>query len=82
MEATLLQQFFDERITREDDIKELRAEMKEQMEAFCSSIGADKQAVNMAFRLFKALQKDQKSAEAMQFEYDKLAELLITKGEN
>lgn len=68
---------FQDRADREEAIKELRDEMKKGIDCFCASRGIDKKAFNMAYRLFKFLQKDRKDAEAMQFEYDKLAELLI-----
>lgn len=79
IDASTLQQFFEDRMSREEAIKELRDEMKEAVACFCESTGADKKAIGMAFRLFKHLQKDRADAETMQFEYDKLAELLIAK---
>ena len=73
-----IQAFFEDRQKRDDDIKELRDEAKLAMESFCSGYGMKKKAVTMAYRLWKEMQKDKHEAESTQFEYDKLAELLIT----
>lgn len=80
MTASELQAFFEDRMTREEDIKGLRDEMKEALDSFCSSMNSDKKAVSMAYRLFKHLQKDRQDAEAVQYEFDCLAELIIKTG--
>jgi len=69
--------FFEERQIAENARAEITAELREGLEAFSSSHGCDKKAVKMAYQLYKTLQKDRKEAESTQFEYDKLAELLI-----
>jgi len=76
-----LKGFFTEIDSREDDISEIRTEINACFDSYCSSTGTDKEALKLAYKLYKALNKDRPKAEAMQFEYDKMAELLITQKE-
>ena len=73
-----LQGFFGEIDRREDDRSAINTEINECFESYCSSTGTDKDAQKLAYKLYKALNKDKTKAEAMQFEYDKMADLLIT----
>ena len=72
-----LQSFFAEVDTREDEISGIRTEINECFDSYCSSTGTNKEALKLAYKLFKAINKDKHKAEVMQFEYDKMASLLI-----
>jgi uncharacterized protein (UPF0335 family) len=73
-----LRDFFCEIDRREDEISDIRSEINDCFDSYCSSHGTDKDALKLAYKLYKALNKDKTKAEAMQFEYDKMAELLIS----
>lgn len=73
-----LREFFCEIDRREEEISGIRSEINDCFESYCSSHGTDKDALKLAYKLYKAINKDKTKAEAMQFEYDKMAELLIT----
>jgi uncharacterized protein (UPF0335 family) len=73
-----LKEFYAAINKREEEASELRSEINDCFDSYCSSHGIDKEALKLAYKLFKALNKDKRKAEAMQFEYDKMADLLIT----
>jgi uncharacterized protein (UPF0335 family) len=72
-----LQEFFAEVDRREEEISEVRTEINECFDSYCSSTGTNKDALKLAYKLFKAINKDKTKAEVMQFEYDKMAGLLL-----
>jgi uncharacterized protein (UPF0335 family) len=73
-----LREFFNEIDRREEEISDIRSEINDCFDSYCSSHATDKDALKLAYKLYKAINKDKTKAEAMQFEYDKMAELLIT----
>jgi uncharacterized protein (UPF0335 family) len=73
-----LKEFFLEIDRREDEISGIRAEIGECFDSYCSSYATDKTALKLAYKLYKAINKDKARAEAMQFEYDKMADLLVS----
>lgn len=75
-----LQDFFAELDRREEEIAGIRTEINDCIESYCSSTGTNKDALKLAYKLFKAINKDRHKAEVMQFQYDKMADLLIPTG--
>lgn len=73
-----LKEFFLEIDRREEEIGGIRAEIGECFDSYCSSYATDKTALKLAYKLYKAINKDKARAEAMQFEYDKMADLLVS----
>lgn len=74
-----LQEFFAEVDRREDEISEIRGEINDCFDSYCSSTSTNKEALKLAYKLFKAINKDKHRAEVMQFEYDKMSDLLLNK---
>jgi len=72
-----LKEFFAEVDKREEEISGVRTEINECFESYCSSTGTNKDALKLAYKLYKAINKDKNKAEVMQFEYDKMADLLL-----
>lgn len=72
-----LKEFFAEVDRREEEISVIRGEINDCFESYCSSTGTNKEALKLAYKLFKAINKDKHKAEVMQFEYDKMADLLL-----
>jgi len=73
-----LKEFFAEIDRHEDERSAINTEINECFDSYSSSTGTDKDALKLAYKLYKAINKDKTKAEAMQFEYDKMADLLIT----
>lgn len=72
-----LQEFFGEVDKREEEISGIRTEVNECFDSYCSSTGTNKDALKLAYKLYRAINKDKNKAEVMQFEYDKMAALLL-----
>ena len=74
---TALKDFFAEIDRREEDCAAIRTEINDCFDSYCSSTATNKDALKLAYKLFKAINKDKNKAEVMQFEYDKMADLLL-----
>lgn len=72
-----LQGFFSEVDRREDECSAIRVEINACFDSYCASTSTNKEALKLAYKLFKAINKDKHKAEVMQFEYDKMADLLL-----
>ncbi len=72
-----LEEFFAEVDRREEEITVIRTEINECFDSYCSNTRTNKEALKLAYKLFKAINKDKHKAEVMQFEYDKMADLLL-----
>jgi len=72
-----LKEFFMLVDRHEGEISDIRSEINDCFDSYCSSNGTDKEALKLAYKLYKAINKDKTKAESMQFEYDKLATLLL-----
>lgn len=72
-----LELFYSGIIEREDNLSELRADIKDAFAAFADNQGVDLSALRDGFRFHKKALKDAESARAAEFERDKLVELLI-----
>lgn len=72
-----LKEFFAEVDVKEEEISGIRTEINECFDSYCSSTGTNKDALKLAYKLYKAINKDKNKAEVMQFEYDKMADLLL-----
>jgi septation ring formation regulator EzrA len=72
-----LKVFFAELDRREEEITAIREEMNAVFDSYCSHTGTNKEALKLGYKLYEGINKDKHKAEVMQFEYDKLASLLI-----
>lgn len=77
-EAKPILDLFEQIALREDDIKELREEIKDAIDLFCEEYDAyEKKAVKTGYKFFKQLAKDKSSTVDEEFQRDKIVELLI-----
>ena len=72
-----LEQFFAGIMEREEEMREVRSDIKESFAAFASSHEVDLGALKDGFKFHKKSLKDAEDARASEFERDKLVEILI-----
>lgn len=70
------QAFYTEVIDREEAIAELKAELKEAMDAFCSSNNVTAKGLKKAIREYKEYQKDAAEYQITDADADKIFEAL------
>ena len=71
------QAFYTEVIDREEAIAELKAELKEAMDAFCSSNNVTAKGLKKAIREYKEYQKDAAEYQITDADADKIFESLV-----
>lgn len=75
---TTIMELFEQLLGREEEIKELREEMKDAISQFCEQYDQfEVKQIKEGFRFFKKLAKDKSSTMDMEFQRDKIVELLI-----
>ena len=79
-DAKIIFNLFEDLANLDEEIKEMRADIKERVEAFCENNDEfEPKAIKEAYRFFKKLTKDKSSTVDEEFQRDKLVELLIGK---
>jgi hypothetical protein len=71
-------QLFERLSERDEEIKDLREEMKDAISMFCEEFEQfEPKAIKDGYRFFKKLAKDKSSTVDAEFQRDKIVELLI-----
>lgn len=74
---------FQEMVTREEEIKELRDENKLAIESFCEENDSfEPKAIKETYKFFKNLAKDKSATTDLEFQRDKIVEILIGSDNN
>jgi arginine deiminase len=69
---------FDELQSRENEIKELRQEIKDAIELFCEKNDKfEPKAIKDSFKLYKSISKDKSKTVDLEFQKDQIFEYLI-----
>lgn len=77
-EAEGILSLFERLVERDEEIKDLRLEMKDAIEQFCEEHDQfEPKAIKEGYRFFKKLGKDKSSTVDAEFQRDKIVELLI-----
>lgn len=77
VERETLEQFFMGIVEREEEGKAIRADIKEAFAAFADNQSVDLKALREGFKFWKKAQADADEAKTVEFERDKLVEILI-----